>query len=243
MLEAPNTGEKIFNVEWKLLFFFAYIILLISALITGLDLKTVALAHLMYTIVFSIFYFGRQFFYILGAPLMPFAMVGITFRVKRYLKNFKQNTSEEVVIVMAQSDWTKLEAWIKPNYFPSEIKTLVKYLKAKKQNFSFYTNASLNDVEEIMRDKNIKEVYFVGHGSSHIFQLKTDVILYYCEFNNPIYGKDFVHQIHCGTPDGKSLSDYVVPEGNRQGCFLVRKSINSPFIEKHFNNKIKELSQ
>lgn len=243
MLETPNAGKKVFDIEWKLIFFAFYIIILLSSIITKHDLKTVILGHVGFVIIFSIFYFGFQFLYILVAPLMPFFMLISQYGIKRYLKNFKQNKPEEVVIIMGHSDWTKLEAWVKPNYFLSEIKILVKYLQTKKQDFSFYTHATINDVENIMKNKNIKEVYFLGHGSSHAFQLKTDSILYYCEFNNPIYGKDFVHQVHCGTSHGKSLADYVVPEENRKGCFLVRKSITGPFIEKQFKNKIKVLTQ
>lgn len=243
MLETPNVGKKVLNIEWKLVLFAFYITFLIFSLFAGNDLKTVALAHLSLVMFFSLFYFGFQFLYILTAPLTPFFMLVSQFFIKRYLKKFKQNTPEEVVIVMGQSDWTKLEGWVKPNFFLSEIQVLVKYLQTKKQRFSFYTHASLEDVEEIMRDNSIKEVYFLGHGSSHLFQLKTDVILYYCEFNNPVYGKEFVHQVHCGTSHGKSLVDYVVPEKNRSGCFLVRKAINGPFIEKQFKYKIADLTK
>jgi hypothetical protein len=243
MLETPNTGTKVWNIEWKLVGFIFYISFLIASLFTGHTLNQVAIFHLCFVVVFSLFYFGFQFIYILVAPLMPFFMLISQFFARRYLRKFKQNVHEDVVIVLAHSDWTKLEAWVKPNYFVSEIKVLVRYLQKKKQNFSFYTHATMADVESIMRDQNVREVYFVGHGSSHLFQLKTDEILYYCEFNNPMYGKDYVHQVHCGTTHGKSLSDYVVPEGNKQGCFLVRKSITGPFIEKQFENKIKELSK
>lgn len=241
MLETPNIGRKIWNIEWKLIFFIFYIVLLVSLFFTGHTLNQVAVAHFGFVIGFSLFYFGFQFIYILIAPLMPFFMFISQFFVRRYLRKFKQNVHEDVVLVLAHSDWTKLDAWIRPNYFLSEIKVLVRYLQKKKQNFSFYTHATMDDVEKIMKDKNVKEVYFVGHGSSHVFQLRTDEILYYCEFNNPAYGKEYVHQVHCGTPDGKSLADYVVTEENRKGCFLIRKSITGPFIERQFENKIKEL--
>lgn len=241
MIEAPNTGKKVFNIEWKLTLFAFYILFLIASLFTGHDLRTVATAHLSFVIIFSIFYFGRDFLYILFSPVMAFFTPIEYLRMKRYLRKFKQNTPAEVAIVMGHSDWTRLEAWVKPNSFVAEIKPLVKYLQTKKQSFSFYTHAATKDVENIMRDKSVKEVYFLGHGSSHLFQLKTDEILYYCEFNNPAYGKEFVHQVHCGTTHGKSLADYVVPEENKKGCFFFRKPINGPFIEKQFNNKIKEL--
>jgi hypothetical protein len=162
------------------------------------------------------------------------------YRIKRYLKKFKQNNPTEVAVVLGHSDWTKLEEWTKPNSSLKELKLLVKYLETKKQDFSFYPKANFEDVEKIMSNKNIKEVYFLEHGSSHVFQLNTDDILYYCEFNNERYGKDYVHQVHCGTPDGKSLVDYVVPEKNKSGCFLIRKPITGYRIEKEFKQRMRQ---
>jgi hypothetical protein len=156
----------------------------------------------------------------------------------QYLKKFKKNVPAHTVIILGQTDWFKLEGWLKTNFLKDEIEALVCYLKAKKQDFSFYTSASLEEVEKIMADKIIKEVYFFGHGDSHRFQLKTDEILYYCEFNNPKkYGKEFVHQVHCGTVDGKSLIDYVVPMENREKCFLFRKPINNSDIRNEFKKR------
>ncbi len=93
-----------------------------------------------------------------------------------------------------------------------------------------------------MVDKDIKEVYFVGHGDSHSFKLKGDKVLYYCDFNDPVkYGKEFVHQVHCGTSYGKSLIDYVVPKENRAKCFFFGKQINSNDIEKEFKRRIRDI--
>jgi len=103
-------------------------------------------------------------------------------------------------------------------------------MRAENRDFSFYPRAGLVDVENIMRNKNISEVYILGHGNSHEFQLGTDEILYYCEFNDPKYTKQFVHQVHCGDKHGKSLIDYVVPEENRARCFFFREPITGPKI-------------
>lgn len=75
-----------------------------------------------------------------------------------------------------------------------------------------------------------------------ILQINTEDYLYYCDFNDPQkYGKEFIHQIHCGTPDGKSLIDYVVPKENQNKCFLFRKPINSFDIQKEFKKRTKNL--
>jgi hypothetical protein len=224
--------------------FFVYVGILVYLLFKGYGWWSVVFVHLFFVLIYGIIYFRYEFVMFIVSPVTAIIVPIQNYLVKNYLKNFKQNVPTKVVVVLGQSDWFQLEAWIKPNFFKGEIKSLVKYLKAKGQDFSFYTNASLNDVEKIMANKNIKEVYFFGHGTSHVFQLNTDDILYYCEFNNPEkYGKEFIHQVHCGTRDGKSLIDYVVPEKNRNKCFLFRKTINSYEIKKEFKKRTKEVAK
>lgn len=242
-IEQTAIGKKFFNIEYKLVLFFFYIGFLLFMLIYERDIKVVVWAHVSFVLIFSIFYYGRQFLYILFGPVIAIITPIRSYRIKRYLKNYKQNQPADVAIVLAHSNWTMLEAWIKPNFCLKELKLLVKYLKAKRQDFSFYPNASFGVVEKIMSDNLIKEVYFWGHGSSHTFQLGTNNILYYCEFNNSKYGKDFVHQIHCGTEDGKSLIDYVVPKENQAKCFFFRKPINSFNIEKEFKRRTKNFTK
>lgn len=240
---VKKTWAKLHRIEPKLLLLGVYIITLIYTYFTTHSWLMVLYVHLVAVFLYSIYHFGRDFLFICIAPLMALGLPILTYELHRYLRQFKQNTPAEVAIILGYSDWFKLEAWIKPNAATSEVKWLVTYLKAKKQDFSFYIHATAADVERIMADKNIKEVYFMGHGSSHIFQLSTDNLLYYCDFNDARYGKEFVHQVHCGTPDGKSLIDYVVPEGNRNGCFLYRKSINAFDVEKDFKKRTQALTQ
>lgn len=239
-IDRTAIGRKFLSVDYRLILFFLYVGFLVFLLVTQHNIWTVIYVHFLFVFIFSIFYFGRQFLYIFLAPLMAIFIPVEQYRINRFLKKFKQNTHSEVAIILGHSDWTKLEAWIKPNSGLSELKLLVELLKIKKQDFSFYPRASFGEVEKIMSNKHIKEVYLLGHGSSHIFQLNTDDILYYCEFSNPRYGKEFVHQIHCGTPDGKSLVDYVVPAENRNGCFLIRKPITMIRVEKELKQKIKD---
>ena len=239
-LVRTRVGRTILNIEYRLILFTFYVGFLGYLLIKGSGWAAVFYTHVSFVVIYSIFYFGRQFFYILAAPIVAIVLPIHNLFLKKYLKKFKQNTPAEVTIVLAHSDWRKLEAWVKPNFFINEIAILIKYLKTNKQDFSFYPNATIEGVEKIMQSKTVKEVYFFGHGSSHVFQLGTDDILYYCEFNHERYGKEFVHQVHCGTKDGKSLVDYVVPENNRSKCFLIRKSISGLDIVKEFKKKIKE---
>lgn len=240
-IDSTIQGKKIFKVEYKLILFGIYTAVLFFILFWKHQWEIVFYVHISFVLLFSIFYFGRQFLYIFFAPIIPFAIYLEHNRVKRYLHKVKVNVPAEAVIILGHADWTTLEAWIKPIASSKEIKTLIKYLKVKKQDFSFYPQAEIIDVKKIMADKEIKEVYFWGHGSSHVFQLSTNEILYYCEFAGGKYSKEFVHQVHCGTSHGKSLIDYVVRSENRPKCFLVRKPITGDFIIKEFKHKIKAL--
>jgi hypothetical protein len=71
--------------------------------------------------------------------------------------------------------------------------------------------------------------------------LNTDEYLYYCDFNDSQkYGKSFVHQVHCGTPEGKSLVQFVVPKENHEACFFFSESINYYDIKREFEKRITE---
>jgi hypothetical protein len=206
--------------------------------------------NLVAVVVVGILFFSDYLIYALcaliapvGIPVVVLSTLYENHLVNKFLKKQPKNALAEVAIVLGHPNWSKTEAWFKMNSARGELKRLVELLQVKKQTFSFYPNATQQDVQGIMADKSIKEVYFMGHGSSHKFQLSTDDILYYCDFNDVKYGKEFVHQVHCGTPDGKSLVDYVVSEENKAGCFFVRKLIRPDQIHKEFKRRIKTLKK
>ncbi len=198
-------------------------------------------AYLATVIILSIIQFGKTFIDLLFFPIGIIFTVFVYYNAKIFLKQFPKNTTAEVAIILGRSSWYTFDAWVKPNYFRFELKALTNYLKKKKQIFAFHDHATIEDVKTIMRDSKIKEIYFVGHGDSHSFCLNSDELLDYCEFKNENYSKDYVHQIHCGTKQGRPLIDFVVPEENRAKCFFFRKGINGPFIVKEFKRRSKEL--
>jgi len=155
--------------------------------------------------------------------------------VKSRLKEFTSNARNEAVIVLPSVDWHNPLAWFKPNSHMYEIEAILRFAQRRKKTFSVSIGPSFDEVERIMAEKSVKEVYFVGHGGSHCFRLGTTEILCYCAFNDPVkYAKDFVHQVHCGTSYGKSLINYVVPQENREKCFFIPKEINSYDIVSKF---------
>jgi len=189
---------------------------------------------------------GEHFLAILVLPFLPFDVLITAIqhrRLKNYLKKFKQNEPAETVLFLGHPKWSKLEAWTKPNFYKGEVQAIVEYLKTKEQDFSFYPNAGFDEVEKIMADKSVKEVYFLGHGDSRVFKLSDDYHLYYCDFNNPKYRKELVHQVHCGNKYGKSLYEYVVPKENWGNCFLIRKLITSWRIKKEFKKKTADIKK
>lgn len=242
MIQTQHIKPVVKNkrIEFKLILFFAYVGSLIYLLIKGYPWMSVAWVHVCFVFIYSIYAFGRDFTEILFAPFVAIMMPITHWQSMRYLKKFKQNIHAEAVIILGHSDWHKLKGWIQPNYFPSELKAVVSFLKSRKRAFSFYPKANAADIEDIMKNNAVKEVILLGHGDSHVFQLCTDELLYYCEFKGGEYMKEFVHQLHCGTRHGKSLIDYVVPEANRANCFLIRKPITGPEIEKELKRRMKD---
>ncbi|MFA7708298.1 MAG: hypothetical protein WCX73_05095 [Candidatus Pacearchaeota archaeon] len=236
-----NILEK---TEVRLIQFFSYVGILIYLILKGHGLMSVVFAHLIFMVVCGVIYLRQDFLLLFLSPLLVIIIPIQNSQIKKYLKRFKQNTPSEAVIILGQSDYFKFEGWIKANFVKDEIESLVKYLETKGQEFSFYPNANIEEVEEIMSNKDIREVYFFGHGNSHMFQLSADNIIYYCEFNDfKKYRKEYVHQVHCGSSHGKSLVDYVVPEKNRDKCFLFRKTINSFDIKNEFKRRLNNIKK
>jgi len=229
------------GIELKAFLLWLYVVILATTWV-GLGWKEALYVHVISVVLFSVFYFGSRFIYVLISPLMIILVLLTEFRIFMFVRKFPRSDDSEVAVVIGYSDWKTLEGWIKPNVFVKELKTVVNLLKKEHKSFSFYLRSSPVDIEKIMADKNIREVYFMGHGTSHVFQLSNNAIIYYCDFNKDKHGKNFVHQLHCGTKDGKSLLDYVVSEENKSKCFFVRKSITSPAIVKELKKRIKSIS-
>lgn len=235
-------GKIAQKLQFKLVLFFAYVAVLFYAWMQSGRILPIAITHLFFILVVGFIYLRQEFLMFFFSPLFLIVWPLQNIFVRRYLRKFKQNVPAEVVVILGHSNWFTLEGWVKPIFLKREIKSLIELLEIKHQNFSFYPDASFVDVEKIMMDNSVKEVYFFGHGNSHVFQLGTDEILYYCDFNDQKYGKEFAHQVHCGLPHGKSLIDYVVPERNRAQCFFFRKPINSRDIQKEFKRRIKDIA-
>lgn len=164
--------------------------------------------------------------------------------IKKYLEKFNSNTHKKAVVILAYYDKYTIKYSFKYNYSWGDIKVLAEYLKISRGNdFSFYLKASKDDVVKIMEDKSVREVLFVGHGDSHTFVLNLDEEIFYCDFNDQKYNKDFIHQVHCGSRFGKSLVEYVVSKDNQNKCFYPRKEVSSKDIKKWFKNRIEEIKK
>ena len=162
-------------------------------------------------------------------------------RTEKYLRDLKKNTPAETVIILGHSKWTRVKEWLRPNYSMKELKYLVACMRAEKRDFSFYPNASFKEVESLMAGKSVNEVFFYGHGDTHGFSLDTGCAVFYCDFNDPKYAKERVHQTHCGSEDGgKSLIDYVVSDANKGKCFIQKDNVYPGQIIKYLKKRIKE---
>lgn len=232
------------KAETQLVIFFLYIFMFFL-LLRSPDIGWVHLAffHLLFVFTYLAAESLQNFLLLLLSPLMALGIPVMDYFVKKYLENFKQNTPEEVAIILGHHNFLNFKGWTKPILRINDLKKIVEFLKKRNKSFSFYPKPTVNDIEKIMANKDVKEVFFVGHGTSHVFELQDGKILYYCDFkDSKKYKKDYIHQVHCGTPDGDSLVDYVVPEKNKDKCFFVRKEINSFGVEKEFNKLIEKWS-
>src|SRR3989344_6663499 len=235
-----KVGKTLMRIDVQLVIFFVYLLALGYLLLKGYGLLSVVYVHLFFVVIYGIICFREDLLIFLFSPILAVVTPVENYFTQRYLKNFEQNVRAKTVVILGRSDWFKLDAWLRHNFLKKELKLLVNLLQMNGGKFSFYIKAKYKDVEKIMADKTIKEVYFFGHGDSHVFQLNTEEVLYYCDFNDPNkYGKEHIHQIHCGDPDGKSLIDYVVLKENRAKCFFFRKPINSYDIQNELKRRIK----
>ena len=184
---------------------------------------------------------GFQYLLIPFVPILPILIIfshWTLFDREKFLRKEKisQNVPRNTVVLFTHFDWFNIDYYINQTTTINDVKTIVKYLVKTKKEFSFYLKPTREIIEEVMLNKKVRQVYFVGHGSSDKFQIDASESLKYKEFNNKRYFKDFVHQIHCGTKYGKPLRKYVVSKDNWKKCFFVRKLITEKEIVAYFRN-------
>lgn len=220
---------------------FTYAYLVVMAIVWIRVTLIILFVIMAYSLVIGGLYLGEEFLYVILAPvIIPVNLISL-YLISRFLKKFKINEPAEIVVVLAYPNWNTVGGWIKPNYLPSEIKAIARFLEVQGVSHSFYTHATTEDIEKIMRKREIRQVYFVGHGDSHNFCLTNGQVVIYCDYNDPACAKDYVHQVHCGTLQGKSLKEYVVPPENRGKCFFFNHSITGEDIVREFNKRTEEI--
>lgn len=192
-------------------------------------------------------YYGWPFLIVILIPFIPLLFLwDICFihkntKIQKYINNFTLNKPSRAVLILANFKRLSVDYFIKDNYSLKELKAIIEYINARKVDFSIYFKANRSDIIKIMANPEIREVYFIGHGATGSFQLDSDNIIYYEDFNDQKYYKDFVHQAHCGTKEGIPLREYIVPKENREGCFWKDKTITSKIIIKWFGKKTEEI--
>jgi Na+/phosphate symporter len=134
-------AKILLRTDSRIFLFFAYIIALISPLLKGFSTKaivSVIFVHLFFVIIYGLVYFGYEFIQFFFSPILVIIYPISNYLSTQYLKKFKQNIPAHTVIILGQTDWFKLEAWLKNNFFRDELEALVRYLKAQKQDFFLY---------------------------------------------------------------------------------------------------------
>jgi len=238
-MNVKESIKKDWHVDAGIIFF---IILLASAGFSAVNSNIFIMicTYIILVIISGFLDIADEPIMILFFPFLPILFweaVNHDKRIKKYIKDVEHNVHKTAVIILAHYDRYHFKYTMKPNYDIGNIKNIVGYLKRKRGNdFSFYDNASVSDVESIMSDEKVREVLFIGHGDSHVFVLSLDDEIFYCDFKDKKYKKDYVHQVHCGHGKGKRLSCYVIPKENEDQCFLPNKIIKTKDIDKWFKS-------
>lgn len=147
----------------------------------------------------------------------------------------------ETVVVIGKNEYFKPSFWYAPNY-DTDLLLIIHYLKQLGKPFSMYYDISIETLDEIMANSDIRTVYFVGHGRRHGFMIDRKTVVDYCRYNDEKYKKDFVYQIHCNQGGGTSLVEYVVPNENQKEClpehgYMTNITITQMFIDKIIKHK------
>lgn len=236
-MNVKETIKKDWHVDAGILFFAIFVTSIFFAINYGHPIY-ILLVYLVLVLISGFLDIADEPILVFFFPFLPILFwetVTHEKRIKKYISHIDHNVHKSAVVILAHYDRYHFKYTMKPNYDFGNIESIVGYLKRKRgDDFSLYDHASVSDVESIMSDGKIREVLFVGHGDSHVFVLSLDDEIYYCDFNDKKYNKDYVHQVHCGHGKGKHLSCYVIPKENEDRCFLPNKVIKTKDIDKWF---------
>ena len=146
------------------------------------------------------------------------------------------------MVVIGKNEYFSPSFWVSPNY-DTDLLIVVEYLRMIGRPYSIYYEASIETIDEIMADKNIKTVFFFGHGRRHGFAIDKGNVVDYCRYDDPKYTKDYVYQIHCNHGKGKSLVEYVVSNENQPQCLPEHGYMSNLTVGEMFVDKIIALKQ
>lgn len=236
-------------LNWKIYFAFLSFFILVGSIVALFYIHSfLILGFLICWLILSVIIAGREiqlfdeFLHFILFPFTFFIFLYWKRKCKKLLSGYSLNIHRSAVAILAYYDPYKLKYWLKSNYEYADLYCISEYLKAKRgDDFSFFVRPTEDDIKSVMTDQSVREVLFVGHGDSHTFVLNDDEDIFYCEFNRPECSKDFIHQVHCGTKNGKSLIDYVVPGSNKDKCFFFPRAVNSIKICKWFKAQTKKI--
>ena len=129
------------------------------------------------------------------------------------IKEYRDIKNPEVAIILGKDTW---KGYVLSTYLG--IDYLLKYLKLKYKKIGFYLTPSKREFDDYLRNKRVRVLYLIGHGSSRGFELNKREGISYSDYRNSKIIKDEVHLYHCGHGNGKTLIDYLVKKRNRKKC-------------------------
>ncbi len=143
------------------------------------------------------------------------------------IRKYQNIKNSEVAIILGKDKWPIWQSLIISSYLG--IRFLIKYLENNKKRFKICITPNKKEFDSITKDKHIRTLYLIGHGSKYGFCLneKEDALRYENYKNYKGSKKDEIHLYHCthSKENPKSIIDYLVKKENRIKCYIANKQV------------------
>jgi len=164
--------------------------------------------------------FGGLIYYLVLFVLIIFIIINSLFKYFNLnkLKKYSKNKNPNTIIIFGIE--TLASSFFYSIYNIRGLNILINYFNQNNIKFKICFNISRLEFDEILNNKNIKNIYLIGHGRKTAFKLnKNELILSY-DYQNSKIEKDSIHLYHCTHENGKSLIDFLVSNKNKHKCYI-----------------------
>lgn len=125
------------------------------------------------------------------------------------LRRIPRNKPAKRIVVLGGAYPALYPLYGDPDY-DIDLLLLVRLLEAKGGEMSIWICKTKEDLIRALTVPGVEEVYLLGHGGDHFFQLGPSELFYYCELADVDLPRTLhLFLLHCGSMGGKTACDYV----------------------------------